>query len=349
MHASFSQRLKRGVAGVLAGVVIVALPACSSDDSATDDGSAGDGGSIIFIHDQQAGDGAVTDSTIAGVEAFADDQGWESSAIYVADSANYESTLRNAADTDPDIIVTEFYRITDATNAVAQEYSDIKFLHLYADPEEPAIENLLTVGYDTYKLMYVSGILAANFSSSGKVGMVMGDTQPLIAADYNAFKAGAEAAVPDIEVSYGVVGNYDDAAKAQEVAEQLYGTGVDVIQTNAGGADAGTIAAANAGQDRYIVASSLSALDDAAAVTIAVSGLEFSESVLETAPLLLEADFTGGHFATGVGEALKLTYPDAAPNADVADAYEAALAAVEEALPDIESGATEVPLVNTIE
>ncbi|MDQ1130317.1 BMP family ABC transporter substrate-binding protein [Microbacterium sp. SORGH_AS_0888] len=346
MRSSLFTRAQRGVALLLVTVAALALAACSSGGA--DPGATGSGGSVIFVHDQQAGDGSVTDSTIAGVKAFATQQGWTSSDVYVADSANYESTLRNAADAGPKMIVTEFYRITDATNAVAKEYPDIKFLHLYADEVKPPISNLLTVGYDTYKLMYVSGILAATFSSTGKVGMVMGDTQPLIAADYNAFKAGAQAAAPGIQVSYGVVGNYDDAAKAQEVAEQLYGTGVDVIQTDAGGADAGTIAAAQAAPGRYIVASSLSALTDAAAVTLAVSGLEFSDSVLETAPMLLASDFSGGHYATGVGDALKLTYPKSAPNTGISAAYDKALAAVNAALPDIKSGATEVPFVNTV-
>jgi basic membrane protein A and related proteins len=349
MHQPLSRRLRAAFAAIVAAGALVALAACSgttADAGSTDSAS---GGSIVLVHDQQAGDGAVIDSQIAGIEQYASENGWTSQAVYVADSANYESTLRNVADTGPTVIVTSFYRITDAFNTVAEAYPDIKFLHLYADAEEPPIANLLTVSYDSYKLMYVSGILAANFSESKKIGMVLGDTQPLIAADYNAFVAGAKSVDPSIQVSYGVVGNYDDATKAQEVAEQLFASGVDVIQTDAGGADAGTISASQAAPGRFIIASGLSILDSAPEQTIAVSGLEFKDSVLQTVPMVLESGFSGGHLATGVGEALKLTFPDQAPTTDSATRWEAAKAAVDAALPDIESGATEVPFETTVQ
>ncbi|WP_159500254.1 BMP family ABC transporter substrate-binding protein [Microbacterium sp. 18062] len=300
------------------------------------------------MHDQQAGDGGVIDSQIEGVEQIAEDEEWSSQAVYVADSANYESSLRNVADSGPTVIVTSFYRITDAFNSVAEEYPDIKFIHLYADPVEPAIPNLLTVSYDSYKLMYASGVLAGTFTETGKVGIVLGDTQPLLAAEYNAFAAGATSVDPSIEVTYGVVGNFDDATKAQEVAEQLYSSGVDVIQADAGGADAGTIAASQATPGRFIIGYGLGPLTSAPDQTLAVSGLEFSASVLETVPMVLEDGFAGGHLSTGIGDVLSLTFPDSAPVDDVADRWEAAKSATEAVITEINDGTVDVPFVTSI-
>ncbi|MCS5734365.1 BMP family ABC transporter substrate-binding protein [Herbiconiux daphne] len=329
--------------GILAGTA--ACSSSSSGDTSSTGSAAAEDGSIIFIHDQAAGDGSVTDSTIAGVEDAADQLGYTSQAVYVADPANYESTLRNAADSGATVIVTEFFRITDATNLVAADYPDIKFVHLYADPEEPAISNLLTVSYDSYQVLFLSGVMAATYSDTGKIGMVMGDTQPMIAADFNAYAAGAASVDPSIEVIPGVVGNYDDAAKAQEVANQLYASGVDVIQTDAGGADSGTVAAAMQEPGRFLIASTLSVFDTAPDQTLAVGGLEFGPSAVESIMAVLEPDFEGGHNATGIGEALKLTVADPAPGGADATRFQAAVDAVDAASAGVIDGTTEVPFV----
>lgn len=349
MKSTSFHRLRHGVTALVASAALVVLSACSGSDTASTSAAesptaaaSSEENSIVLVHDQQAGDGSVIDSQIAGMESYATENGWTSKNVYVADAADYESTLRNVAETGPTLIMTSFVRIADAFNAVATDYPDIKFLHLYADPVDPVIPNLLSVSYDSYKLMYVSGILAATFTDTKKVGMVMGDTQALIAADYNAFAAGVASVDPSVEVSYGVVGSYDDATKAQEVAEQLFSSGVDVVQTDAGGADAGTIAAAQAGDDRFLIASSAGVFDTAPEQTIAYSGLTFADSVLETIPMVMAEDFAGGNYATGVGSALKVVFADASPTEAVSDRFAAAQAAVEAALPSIEDGSTDI-------
>lgn len=340
-----SRRIGRVIATAAAAAAVTLLAACSSGTT-TAETEAPSEGAIVFVHDQQAGDGAVTDSTIAGVEQVAEENGWTSQAIYVADAANYESTLRNVAQTSPTVIVTEFYRITDATNVIAAEFPDIKFLHLYADPEEPAIPNLLTVSYDVYQASYLLGAASAAFSETGKIGMVLGDTQPLLAADYNAYLAGAQSVNPDIEVSYGVVGNFDDATKAQEVAEQLYASGVDIIMANSGGADSGVIAAAKAGEGRFLTTTSGGwFFTEAPESTVAVGGLEFKDSVIESLPVLMASDFAGGHFATGIGPTLKVTLAEASPTEAVSARFDAAVAAVADLEAGVTDGSIEVPFV----
>ena len=104
-----------------------------------------------------------------------------------------------------------------------------------ADPIEPAMPNVVTTSYDYYLGCYLSGVFAGHISKSGKIGYIGGISIPPQNADYNALKSGAQSVNPNTTVTGAFAGSFQDPAKGQEIAAQMYGDGIDYIQTDSGG------------------------------------------------------------------------------------------------------------------
>ena len=78
---------------------------------------------------------------------------------------------------------------------------------------------------------------------------------PGLNADLNAMKAGGDegfgAAIP---VKGAFAGSFQDPTKGREIANQLFGSGIDFIQTDGAATDAGVIRAASEGGNRVVSA-----------------------------------------------------------------------------------------------
>lgn len=332
-----------GTVSILGAALVLA--GCSTKPASTDSTA----GSIVMVHDQAAGDGSVIDSQIAGMKKIGEQLGYKVQNVYVADPANYESTLNNVVATNPTIIETSFTRITDAFDSVAAANPGIKFIHLYATPLDKPLDNLLTVSYDNNQIMYLSGVFAATFSTSGKVGWVGGSTEPSMASDYNAFLAGANSVDAGITVTPGVVGSFDDAAKGQQVANQLFSSGVDIVQAEAGGADAGVLAAVMQDPSRFLIGESPSLFDSAKGQALGSGGLDFGQSFIDSVNLVVAKGWKGGHVVTGVGSALSFTVAPSAPaSSPAAERFAKATAAVESAEAALVAKSIKVPQITTM-
>lgn len=259
------------------------------------------GGLIALVHTQAAGDAGPVDSMIAKLNQFASETGMTARAIYAQDPATYETSFSILGDAGASIIVSTFNEVAEPIKAVAPSYPDTKFIQLFADPFEPAIPNVTTVSYDYYLGCYLSGIFAARMSRSGKLGFIGGISIPPINADFNAFKAGAMSINPNITATVAFAGSFQDPAKGQEIATQMYSGGIDFIQTDAAATDFGIIAAAQEGEGRLV-----SCLDPAQYALapkhlISIVGLDFGASLYNEAQRAMTPDWQAGHVPTGLG------------------------------------------------
>jgi basic membrane protein A len=99
---------------------------------------------------------------------------------------------------------------------------------------------------------YLMGVVAANKTTSGKVGLVGACPLPVIARFVAGYTAGVKATKPKVTVETAYAGpdaahcDFTDPAPARSAAARLYGGGVDVIFQVAGGAGTGVFQAANA-------------------------------------------------------------------------------------------------------
>jgi len=260
------------------------------------------GGLIALVHTQAAGDAGPVDSMIAKLKQLADEKGLQHRAIYAQDPATYETIFRTLGDAGAAVVVSTFNEVAEPFKAVAPSYPDTKWIQLFGDPFEPAIPNVVTVSYDYYLGCYLSGIFAGRISKTGKIGFIGGISIPPLNADFNALKAGVLSVRPDATVTAAFAGSFQDPAKGQEIATQMFSDGIDYIQTDAAATDFGIIAAANEGAGRYV-----SALDPAQfklgpKSLIAIVGLDFGVSLYNEATRAVDGDWAGGsHVNTGLG------------------------------------------------
>ena len=190
------------------------------------------------------------------IECFGIDN---SSFIETVSEADYAANIATSLESDPNVIVTVGFLITDDTAAAATENADVDFIGIDQFlVEYPA--NMVGVLFNEHEGGYIAGSLAASLSESGVVGVVGGrEDVPPVVKFVNGYSAGAKSINPDIRVLEIYNESFTDPAKGASDAAQFIGEGADVIFGAGGPTGSGGIkAAAEAGawaigvdQDEY--------------------------------------------------------------------------------------------------
>ena len=207
---------------------------------------------IALVHTQAAGDDGITDDMIASFRRVADEQKLHPRVVYAADPTNYQPILELLGEYGAAIVLGTFEEMGQPLAAVAPNFPKTRFVQIYGDPQPKPIANLRTVQYDTYLGAYLVGVCAAHISRSGKIGYVGGASIPPIDADANAMQAGLRSVYPDRSIVPAFIGSFQDPAKALEIAEQMYRSGIDFIQVEGAGSDLGVIKSSLAGSNRIV-------------------------------------------------------------------------------------------------
>ena len=263
-------------------------------------GARAAGGLVALVHTQAAGDNGPVDSMIAALKRLSSEKGFAMRAIYAQDAATYEAIFRSLGDAGAAVVVSTFNEVAEPFKAVAPSYPNTKFIQLYADPFEPAIPNVVTVSYDYYLGCYLSGLFAGRISKSGKIGYIGGMSLPGLNADLNALKAAGAAVSQAITVTGAFAGSFQDPAKGHEIANQMYQSGVDYIQTDSAATDTGIIQAANEGSGRLVSAISKAQYKLGPKTVAAIVKLDFGLSLYQEVSKALEPGWTGRHLPTGI-------------------------------------------------
>jgi basic membrane protein A len=231
---------------------------------------------------------------IAALKKLAEERELTQRAVYASDPATYESILRSLGEAKAAVVLTTFNEMAEPIKAVAPAFPDTKYIQLFGDPMEPPIPNVVTVSYDYYLGCYLSGMFAARFSATGKLGYIGGISIPPLNADYNAMKAGAQSVNPDVTVTSAFAGSFQDPAKGHEIATQMYQSGIDYIQTDSAATDTGIIQAANEGKDKFVSALDPMQYKLGPKTVMAIVQLDFGESLRVEAVRALGPDWQGG-------------------------------------------------------
>lgn len=251
---------------------------------------------VALVHTQAAGDNGPIDDMIKFLKKIGAEKSLQIRTIYAQDPASYDSVFRSLGDAGAVVVVTTFFDVAAPLKAIAPQYPKTAFIQLYANPIEPALPNVQTVGYDEYLAAYLSGIYGGRISKTGKLGYVAGISVPSLNADYNALKAGAQSVRPDIAVSAAFVGSFQDPAKGREIAAQMYGSGIDFIQCDAAGSNPGMIQAANEGDNRVVIGTSLDTASLGPKTMQASVVIGFGLSLYNQVNAALDPSFKGGHY-----------------------------------------------------
>jgi basic membrane protein A len=345
-----------GIAGgILAPELLAACgsskPAASSSATAKSSSSTTSSSapkSVALLSPQKSGGDPPVLDMIAAMDKVATAHNLKKRYVFVGDPAKYTSTLDLLAKSY-DIVATAFPEMGAPVKAAAEANPKTRFIWIFGTPFDPPISNVVTVGYKFYKGMYFAGILAASVSSTNKIGYIGGAASPELNSDFHAYKAGAQSVKPSISVSGAYAGSFTDPNGGLQIADSMYGSGIDVIQTDASATDAGVLEAAKAHKLYMSYDSDPTAYKQAPGLILGSAILEFGTSLeLELEEALKPTWSAGG---TSVEQGLKdkvtgyVASPDFAKDAPsaVGKRFSAGLAKVQEAEKKAIAGTLSIP------
>ncbi|MEI7849061.1 MAG: BMP family ABC transporter substrate-binding protein [Chloroflexota bacterium] len=198
-------------------------------------------------------DNAINQSTWEGIKQAQKNLGTVGYYIETTDSKDYEKNIATFGEAAYDLIITAGYAQSTATLKAAAHYPKILFIGI-DQVQEPTIKipkNLVNLVFPEDKAGFLMGALAAQMSTSKKIGAVCSrDDIPFVWRYGEGFKAGATYIDPSVEVTvtYHNEVNFEkslnDSEWGKATANTLIGQGVDLLFGVGGNTGYGAILAA---------------------------------------------------------------------------------------------------------
>lgn len=191
---------------------------------------------------EEAAGAPFTDLTWGGFERIKADYGAEIKLVEALDKAEYAEQIRAMAEMGANPIYTMFDAVNEVAIEIAPEYPDTIF-YLIDSSKDTLHDNVANVNVDPFEPAFISGIVAANSTESGKVGWIGNLDIPVINRFRDGYVAGVNYAKPDLEVLTAYIGDSSDTVKASETTKIIADQGADVIFQSANMAGLGVIQA----------------------------------------------------------------------------------------------------------
>ncbi len=228
--------------GLPMGVLVLASLLVGACGGAAATPTAGASFRVAAVFPGSISDQGFNQSGYEGLKAIEAQLGAETAYSETTPVANFEQVYRDFANQGYDVIIGHGFEFGDVALKVAPDYPDIKFVVDSNDVVSgPNISGLMPRSWDA---AYLAGVVAGHMSKTGKIGGVAGFDFPVIVAQMEAYKLGAQSVNPDVEVTLVYIGTFDDVAKGKEAALAQISAGADVIYHIADAAGVGVIQAA---------------------------------------------------------------------------------------------------------
>ena len=186
-------------------------------------------------------DGGWNTLAYEGLQALKKDLGYEIAYTENVKQAEQKNILRNYAKKGYDLIIGHGFEYGDALTEVSAEFPKTAFYNVGGTVSGP---NLGSGVFALGELSYLTGIVAAKFTKSNKIGFVGADEIPTITSEVDTIKKTVASLNPSATVSVAYTGSWTDVNKGKEAALAQIASGVDVIICIGDACDAGAIKAA---------------------------------------------------------------------------------------------------------
>ena len=242
---------------VLAALALVA--GCGDDD---DDGDAASGdetpadasGSDVLVglvsDVGKFNDRSFNQSALEGLNRAEDELGIEGKEIESAAAGDYVPNLTTLASSDDaDVTIAVGFLMAEPLGQIAQQFPDKNFAII--DFPQAALAgtpaNVRGLNFATNENSYLIGYMAAKMADAegaDTISAVGGEEIPPVTIFIEGYRAGAEAAVPGINVQVDYSQDFVDQAKCKELALNQINQGSQVVFQVAGGCGLGALDAA---------------------------------------------------------------------------------------------------------
>ena len=201
-----------------------------------------------------------------GLKAIEAELGAEIDYVESLTPAEWEVDFRTYAMDDYHLIFGHGFEYQEAAIAVAQDYPEIVFI-TSAGASGAVRENVAPIVFRLEQATYLLGMIAGMMTQTDKIGIIGGQELPSGSSTFIAFEGGVHSVNPDAVVQRAYVGDWENIAKAKELALAQIQAGVDFIFHNANEAGIGVFEAVVSAQDAGKTVYSFGANRDQSAVS----------------------------------------------------------------------------------
>ena len=281
-----------------------------------------------------------------GLKAIETELGAEISYVESLTPADWESDFRSYAMQGSRLIFGHGFEYQEAAIAVAQDYPEIVFI-TSAGASGAIRENVAPIVFRLEQATYLLGMISGLMTQTDKIGIIGGQELPSGSSTFMAFEGGVKSVNPDAVVQRAYVGDWENIAKARELALAQIQEGVDFIFHNANEAGIGVFEAVVLAQDAGKTVYSFGANRDQSAVSpraVLANAVITPSAYVQLATAVKEGTFESKLyvFTMATDGAIALTY-----NPELRDQVpEAVQQKVEAARLQILAGTLEVPQID---
>jgi basic membrane lipoprotein Med (substrate-binding protein (PBP1-ABC) superfamily) len=154
--------------------------------------------------------------------------------------AEFDEAFLSYASSGYDLIFAHGFEYQDAAIRAGRQFPNTTFI---VSGGGRYSENVVPLIFELEEASYLAGMVAAEVSESGILGMVGGVEIPTVQGTFRAFEAGAQSINPNIRVLEAFIGDWDDVAAAKEAAIAQLRRGADVLIHNVDAASFGVFQA----------------------------------------------------------------------------------------------------------
>ena len=187
-----------------------------------------------------------------GLMRIRDSLGAQVSHVQTKTPADFEENFREYGARGFNLVFGHGFEFQDAAKRVAPQFPQTMYVTTSGNTSGANIAGIMFSFSDA---SYLAGILAADVSSSGVVGVIGGTELPPVKESFVAFERGARSVKPGIRVLTAFIGNWDDVSAGKEQALAQIARGADVIFQNADAAGLGVFQAARDRKGVYVIGS----------------------------------------------------------------------------------------------
>ena len=258
---------------------------------------------VAFVTTQKGGDHGVIDDMIRYFNKAKTDFNLNTKYIEALDPSTYNQTLQSLCTAGYQIIIGNFPGLQKPIADIAPSCPQTKFIHIYGDPDKPAIANVQRIGYRYWDGEYLGGMFAAAISQTHKIAYQGGLETPAIAADANAFARGAAKENKQVRVKMVISGSgFADPAKSHDAAAALFAAGYDVVEADDDGT--GPIRATHETKNRYALTGQAQDLVKNPKTVPAIIYIRFGKSLYDALAAALKPGWHGGATVVGLKQGI---------------------------------------------
>jgi basic membrane lipoprotein Med (substrate-binding protein (PBP1-ABC) superfamily) len=276
-------------------------------------------------------DGGWNAGAYEGLEAIRDQLGAEIRHVETRTPAEFEEGFRDFAQRHFQLVFGHGFEYQEAAAKVGGEFPGTIFITTSGNTVRA---NVAPMVFELEQATYLAGFLGARMSQTGKLGLVGGIDLPSIRSTFVAFRAGAQAARPDVSVREVFIGNFDDTAAAREAALALLEEGADVLLHQANDAGRGVFRAvsdrAAAGARVYAFGTNRDQNGMAPDVVLASATLDIPAAFVEVARRVRDGGFTSAPLRLGMRDGIVALVENPALSQQIPAELQAELAALEQ-------------------